>query len=175
MKYVIDACTLIYLTKIDMKEIFLDTFNVIITESVKAELLRDVDKFPDAKIIKKNIDKKKLASTKFEDVNKLESINLGQGELDTIRIALHQELIPITDDLQGIRYAKSKGQTPKTSEIIMLKLYETEMITLKDFIEKLQNLASIKSLSIEIVNFFIEQAQSLNRGKMNNMKGENQK
>ena len=49
------------------------------------------------------------------------------------------------------------------------------MITLKDFIEKLQNLATIKSLSIEIVNFFIEQAQSLNRGKMNNMKGENQK
>ena len=175
MKYVIDACSLIYLTKIGMKEIFLDSFNVIITESVKGELLRDVDKFPDAKIIKKNIDKKKLASTKFEGVNKLESINLGQGELDTIRIALHQELIPITDDLQGIRYAKSKGLKPKTNEIIMIKLLETEMINLKDFIEKLQNLATIKSLSIEIVNFFIEQAESLNRGKMNNMKGENQK
>ncbi len=122
MKYVIDACSLIYLTKIDLKEIFLSKFNVIITESVKTELLRDVDKFPDAKIIKKNIDKKKLTSTKIEDSNKMESINFGQGELDTIRIALQQDLIPITDDLQGIRYAKSKGLTPKTSEIIMLKL-----------------------------------------------------
>ena len=165
MKYVIDACSLIYLAKIDLKEIFLDSFNVIIAESVKEELLRDVDKFPDAKIIKKNIDKKKLASTKFEDSNKLESIHLGQGELDTVRIAFHQELIPITDDLQGIRYAKSKGLTPKTSEIIMLKLLETEMITLKEFTEKFQNLALIKSLSIGIVNFFIEQAQSLNKGK----------
>ena len=145
MKYVIDACSLIYLTKIGIKEIFLDTFNVIITESVKAELLRDVDKFPDAEIIKKNIDKKKLASTKFENLNKIKSINLGQGELDTVRIALNQDLIPITDDLQGIRYAKSKGLTPKTSEIIMLKLLETEMITLKDFIEKLHNLAEINS------------------------------
>lgn len=49
---------------------------------------------------------------------------------------MHQELIPITDDLQGIRYAKSKGLTPKTSEIIMLKLLESEMITLKEFTEK---------------------------------------
>ena len=165
MKYVIDACSLIYLAKIDLKEIFLDSFNVIIAESVKEELLRDADKFPDAKIIKKNIDKKKLASTKFENSNKLESIYLGQGELDTVRIALHQELIPITDDLQGIRYAKSKGLTPKTSEIIMLKLLELEMITLKEFTEKFQSLASIKSLSIGIVNFFIEQARFLNKGK----------
>ncbi len=170
MKYIIDACSLIYLTKIDLKEIFLAHFNVVIVESVKAELLRDVDKYPDAKIIKNNIDQKKLASSKFTNSNKLESINLGQGELDTVRIALHQELIPITDDLQGIRYAKSQGLTPKTSEIMLLKLFEAKKISFKEFTEKLHKLAAIKSLSIGIINFFMEQAKSLNREKKKNEK-----
>jgi hypothetical protein len=161
--YVVDACSLIYLTKIELKEEFLKLGQVYISQGVNSELLQDIDRFEDAKIIKRNIDRKKISLKILNDKTEQQNINLGVGEIETIRIAKKFNIIPITDDLQGINYGKTLGLKPLTSELILLKLLKKKLIDIEEFKNKFNKLAIIKSLSLDIVNFFIEQANKISQ------------
>ena len=54
-KFVSDACSLIYLTKIQLKEKLPLLGEIVVSLTVKNELLADDEKFREAKTLKKNI------------------------------------------------------------------------------------------------------------------------
>ncbi len=71
-KFVFDACSLIYLTKIQLKEKLPLLGEILVSLTVKNELLADVEKFREAKTLKKNINKKLIKENK----SKIEHIYL---------------------------------------------------------------------------------------------------
>jgi len=54
-KFVFDACSLIYLTKINLKEKLTKLGEVIVSQTVKNELVEEIDQFEDAKTLNRNI------------------------------------------------------------------------------------------------------------------------
>ena len=160
-KLFFDACSLIYLTKIKLKEKLPLLGEIIVSDAVKKELLRDSDKFEDAKILKANIDKKLINLTKMKIKNIFKNKSLGKGEKSTIEICLKNEGIFITDDHQALNFALGLGLETKTSEIILTDLLEKSIINHNQFTKNMSELARIKSLSPEIVEIFEEKAQNL--------------
>jgi hypothetical protein len=57
-KFIFDACSLIYLTKINLKEKLTKLGEVIVSQTVKNELIEEIDQFEDAKILNRNIENK---------------------------------------------------------------------------------------------------------------------
>jgi len=172
-KYVFDACSLIYLTKINVKEILPKLGEVIISSTVKNELIEDIEKFKDAKTLKKNIKKKIIKESNYKIKNLFSTKNLGKGEKETIEICLNNEGIPVTDDYQALNLAVSVGLQPKTSEIILIDLLKRSIIDYEKFNTLFGELAVIKVLKPEIVTFFIEKAKEIIKIKNNKSMEEN--
>ncbi len=160
-KLIFDACSLIYLTKIGIKEKLPLLGEVIVSRNVKAELLADIEKFTEAKILKKNIEKKIINESKAKLENLFSSKNLGIGEKETIEISVEVKGIPITDDHRAINFALSLGLKPKTSEVILLDLLSKEIIDYKEFGDYFKELAVIKMLKPEVLAFFKNKAKQI--------------
>ncbi len=158
---VFDACSLIYLTKIQMKEKLPQLGTVIVCKEVKNEIIVDTDKFSDAKILKTNIKKGiiKEMDLKLKQIPQL--TNLGKGEKETIEICLKKEYIPVTDDHQALNYAISCGLKPKTSETILLDFLRERIISFQEFHEIFKKLAIIKSLKADIITFINQKAENI--------------
>lgn len=159
--HVYDACALIYLTKIKVKEKLPLLGSVIISPTVKNELIAEIDRFSDAKLLKRNLDNKIIEETsvKLNDVKY--SRNLGKGENETIVICIRNGGIPVTDDHQAINYALNCGLKPKTSEIILLDLLKQNIIKYKEFQIIFKELARIKSLKHDVILFFKNKAEEI--------------
>jgi len=159
--YVYDACALIYLTKINVKKKLPLIGSIIVSPTVKNELIADIDRFSDAKILKHNIDNKMIEERKIKLNNVISSRTLGKGENETIMICVKNKGIPVTDDYQAINYALNCGLKPKTSELILLELLEKNIISHKEFQISFNELAHIKSLKPDIVLFFKNKAEEI--------------
>ncbi|KKL09157.1 hypothetical protein LCGC14_2568680, partial [marine sediment metagenome] len=127
-KYVFDACSLIYLTKINIKEMLPKLGDVIVSSTVKNELIEDIETFKDAKTLKKNIKKKIIKESDYKIKDLFSTKIMGKGEKDTIEICLKNEGIPVTDDHQALNLSISLGLQPKTSEIILTDLLRKSII-----------------------------------------------
>ena len=164
-KFVFDACSLIYLTKINIKEKLPKLGDIIVCSTVINELVEDINKFDDAKTLKKNIKKKIIKESDYKIKDLFSTKNLGKGEKDTIEICLKDEGVPITDDHKALNLALSVGLKPKTSEVILLDLLEKSIIDSKRFKKSLFDLAVIKALKPEILTFFSKKAEEIIRIK----------
>lgn len=159
--FVFDACSLIYLTKIKIKEKLPLLGNVIVSKTVRSELIADLDRFFEAKTLKKNLEKEMIKESKLILNDIFSSENLGKGERETIEICINSEGILVTDDHQAINYAFNLGLNPKTSEVILLDLFQLNIINYLEFKAYFKELAGIKSLKPEIVSFFKIKAKSI--------------
>jgi len=159
--YVYDACALIYLTKIKVKEKLPLLGSVLVSPIVKNELIADIDRFSDAKLLKKNLDNKLIEERKVKLNNVNFAKNLGKGENETIVICIRNEGIPVTDDSQAINYALNCGLKPKTSELILLELLKQQIISYEEFQTMFEELVHIKSLKHEVILFFKNKAEEI--------------
>ena len=163
MNFIIDACSLIYLTKISVKEDILKLGEINIAQSVKSELLVNAGAFLDAQIIQQNIQARKIHvisttipyPTKVVDWGEQESLNLCKQTKETL----------ICDDKRAINVAQAQSIRIQTSEMILLELFRLEMISYDKFEESFKKLARIKSLSAEIVEFFLLKAKHIRNSK----------
>ena len=162
--YNIDACSLIYLTKINFKERLLKNLKIIITNTVKCELLADLSKYQDAKIINSNIVAQKIEIKDIENVSTKLNF-LGKGEAESIENALRNKYPLICDDIQAIKYAKKQDLTVITTEIVLLNFLRSKWITDNEFSTFFHQLARIKSLNPEIIDYIKQKSEELpNKG-----------
>ncbi len=165
-KFVFDACSLIYLTKIQLKEKLPLLGEILVSLTVKNELLADVEKFREAKTLKKNINKKLIKENNSKIENIFSSKKLGKGEKETIEICLKVKGIPVIDDHKALNFALSLGLKPKTSEVIILDLFKQNIIDYQEFKLFFKELAVIKALKPEILSLFKNKAKEI----INNIK-----
>ncbi len=168
-KFIFDACSLIYLTKINLKEKLTKLGEVIVSQTVKNELIEEIDQFEDAKILNRNIENKKIKESSYKLKNIFTtSKNLGQGEKDTIEISLKDGCILVTDDHKALNLALSIGLKPKTSEVILLDLLKKSVIDYESFTKSFDELALIKVLKPEVVKFFYKKAKEIIKNNIKN-------
>ena len=166
-KIFLDACSLIYLTKIQIKRRLPQLGEVFIGPSVKNEVIAEFEEYPNAQTIRENIEKNIIKELK-KRVEKLPELsNLGIGEMETIELCLQETGIFVTDDHQALNYAISRGLKPKTSEVILLDFLTEDIIELQEFKTLFKKLALIKSLKPEIVEFFIQKANEIKKKEKN--------
>lgn len=152
--YIFDACSMIYLTKIQVKENLPNLGNITISTKVKNELIDSIEKYPDANTIKNNLNKKLIQVAEIKGISLPNSLRLGQGELETIEICKNLNYILVCDDKKAYNYAKVRGLKPITSEIILLQLVQKKIISLNEFEKKFDDLANLKVLKQDVVNYF---------------------
>ncbi|MFO8020137.1 MAG: hypothetical protein R6U96_16050 [Promethearchaeia archaeon] len=152
----------------NLKEKLPSLGEIIISETVKDELLEDLEKFEDAKILKENIENQTINLSKIKPKNIFKNENLGKGEKETVEICIENEGIPITDDHQALNFSLSFGLKPKTSEVILLDLFNESVIDFNHFMKSLRELWRIKSLSPEIVSLFKEKAYKIKKQRRKN-------
>jgi predicted nucleic acid-binding protein len=151
--YIFDSSSLIYLTKIQVKELLPNLGLINISPIVKIELINSPDKYPDAKILNQNVEHKIIHEIKEDKIRLPLNENLGSGELETIELSIKRNGIPVIDDKQAFNYARGRGLKPITSEIILISLVQQGVISKPEFEIKLNKLASIKSLKLDVVAF----------------------
>ncbi|MHA1230111.1 MAG: hypothetical protein ACTSRP_05365 [Candidatus Helarchaeota archaeon] len=157
-KIILDACSLIYLTKISIKEVLLDNFKaVIIPNYVKKEVLYDTNLYKEAKIIEQNINNKKI---KVKDIKiEITSKNLGKGELEAIELAIIENSLLITDDKLALTKCLLKNVSVKTSEVLLIDLLKRKIISYDEFKCKLNELNKIKTLKPDIFQFILKEGE----------------
>ena len=161
VNYLFDACSMIYMAKIGVKEKLPSLGSIKVSPIVKSELLQDQDKFDDAKLVKTNLDKTILLKSDTE-IKILPSISsLGNGELESIQICNKTGELFITDDHTALNYALRQGVTTKTSEAILLELLKQSIINRTEFDDYFRKLINIKSLKQDIIDFVNEKANNI--------------
>jgi len=160
-KLVFDACSLIYLTKIEIKSKLPLLGEILVSRTVIKESTTEEEKFKEAKTIKNNLEREKIKESKIKIKNIFSTENLGRGEKEVIEICSKSTHIPVTDDQKAFNFALSLGLTPKTSEIILLDLLNENIITYEEFNNYFKKLAKIKLLKPEIINFFRKKAKTI--------------
>jgi predicted nucleic acid-binding protein len=154
-----DTCSLIYLTKIKVKELLPNLGGVNVCGTVKHELLKDENKYPDAAILRNNIENRGInVQANVQPVAASQGASLGAGELETIEYCRKNGAIPVCDDRQAVNHALGLGLKPKTSEIILLDLLEQDIINDAEFNERFDDLSSIKQLKAPIITYFKKKA-----------------
>ena len=159
--YLFDACSMIYMAKIGVKETLPALGSIKLSPMVKNELLEDEDKFSDAKLVKKNLDKKILLKSETEVKNLPAISSLGKGELESIQICLKTHELFITDDHTALNYALRQGITTTTSEAILLELLKQSIINRTGFDEYFKKLIIMKSLKQDIIDFINAKADNI--------------
>ena len=160
-KFVFDTCSLIYLTKIQIKEKLHLIGNIVVSQTVKNELIEDLDLFSDAKKLKLNLDKSIIKESKLKLDDMFSSENLGKGERESIELCIKSKGTLITDDHKALNYALNLGLRPKTSEVILLDFLQQGIINYTEFKAFFKELAIIKALKLEIISFFKNKAKNI--------------
>jgi predicted nucleic acid-binding protein len=166
--FIYDACSLIYLTKINVKEKLVQLGLVNVSPIVKSELISEKEKYSDAKVLKENLDKKIIEEMKLERGKSIFSKDVGKGEDESIQLCLQIDATLVTDDHHAVNKALNAGLKPKTSEIILIDLLKKGIISYEDFKKYFREIAQIKVLKPEIVLFFTDKAMEIVK---NNLKG----
>jgi len=164
-KMIFDACSIVYITKLDMKEMLPKLGANMIGAIVKSEVIAERDKFPDAKKIESNLYNKILKEFKPINEDLPQIINLGEGEKESIEICLKENATFITDDHHALNYAISRGLKVKTTEVLLLDFLQEGIIDIKEFETQFKKLALIKSLKTNVIDFFMDKAHQIKKNK----------
>ncbi len=135
MKVVMDADCLIKLTKSKLKELVCDNFSVVIPHTVKKEVIGNATKYPDASIIRDNLERNLLTVSK-------ELPSSGKGEDEALMIYNHGKFHAICSDdkrfIKRLRFLNIPYITPSVFITILLKIGK---LTIKEANEKIDSLS----------------------------------
>lgn len=161
--FVYDACSLIYLAKLNVKEKLVYLGSVYVSQIVMNELVSEKEKYSDAKMLQENLEKNLIEEMKLKQGKSIFSTNLGKGEDESIQLCLQFDAILVTDDHHAVNTALHAGLKPKTSEIILIDLLKEKIISYEDFQNYFRKLAQIKLLKPEVVLFFMDKAMEIDK------------
>ena len=167
MKLIIaDASSLILLARVDLMEILLEEFRVVIPEAVYEECVNEetLKRFPDALAIQQWVQDKKLEVRKA-NLRKAEFVHLmSQGEREALALSLeHSESTLLCDDGKAIKIARYLKKPFIISPLVVLDLYKLEKIayeTAKKAIEKLSIIGRYLPNLIADVFLMLESAKT---------------
>lgn len=142
----LDADSLIKLTKADMKEIIVKNFEVIIPYKVKVETVDEGKGKPDSILIRKNIENKKLKVMSTNQKNErveteIQELNLKGGEEDLYRLSTQiKHDILSSDDQKFLKILQEIGKKAVTPASLIVLLYIKKKITQEKANKLLTNL-----------------------------------
>ena len=161
--FIYDACSLIYLTKLNVKEKLVHLGTVYVSPIVKSELISEKQKYSDAKMLQDNFNRNVIKEVKLKGGKSIFSKNVGKGEDESIQLCLQLDGILVTDDHHAVTMALYAGLKPKTSEIILIELLKEGIVNYEDFQNYFRKLAQIKLLKPEVVLFFMDKANEIDK------------
>ena len=154
---VLDASTLILITKIELLDAFLASVHqqVVVPREVARECC-SAKKTLDALMIQKALDEsriKVLAVKNNRLIAKLSSdFSLGKGEAETIALAMKERAALIgVDDKNGINACKLLGIGFTTALGILIRSYEKGLIQRSGAVAKLDSLAAYGRYQVSII------------------------
>lgn len=135
MKLIMDSDCLIKLTKAKLKELVCNNFSIIIPQIVKNEVIDNAVGFPDAEVIKGNLDKGLITTASKKQA-------IGKGEDAALKLYKDGGFDAICSDdkrfIKKLRYFNIPFITPSVFIGILLK---KKKLTLKDARKKLDILS----------------------------------
>jgi len=135
MKLLMDADCLIKLTKSNLKELVCECFSIIIPQNVQEEVIKNTEEYPDATIIKENIEKNLLV------VNR--QICSSQKGEDAVFTLFKQEKYDAicSDDKRFIKRLRLFNIPYITPSVFIAILLKNGKLTLKEAYQKLNSLS----------------------------------
>lgn len=166
---VVDASSLILLTRVDLMAMVLEEFQVMVPERVYEECVNQgtLRRFPDALAIQQWTHDKKLEIRKV-DVRKHKFLHkVNQGEQEAIALSLEvPESVLLTDDGNAVKIARYLKKAFIISPLVVLDLYRLEKIpyeTARKSIEKLSIVGRYLPNIIADVFLMLDSAKSEKR------------
>jgi len=161
---IFDSSTLILLTRIDVLDLFLSSFEgtVIILEKVRLEVTRS-DK-EDAESINRHIKDKKIGVVKVKNValvkRFMDDFSIDAGEAEVLTLAGEKKAgIVATDDRNAIRACKLLKLEFVTALSFLIRAVEKGVLSKDEGIVKLKKLQSIGRYSKQILDDAAQQIQ----------------
>ncbi|MHA1520458.1 MAG: hypothetical protein ACTSRK_09770 [Promethearchaeota archaeon] len=164
----IDASSLIYSIKMDFLEIIERLYgDLIITPEIYKEVVKKGMERgkPDAFILKKRIEQKKISIHQIEGI--LPDFHLGKGETEIIHEALNEKVTALIDDKKARVIGSKLGLNVKNIPFILIEGLLTKQIKLDDFDIFFQKWILIASPSQDHI-YFINQIKNTIVGEKNN-------
>lgn len=135
MKLIMDSDCLIKLTKAKLKELVCNNFSVIIPQIVKKEVIDNAVGFPDAELIKENLNKGLITLARQKPATI-------KGEDAVLKLFKDRDFDAICSDdkrfIKKLRYFNIPFITPSVFIVILIK---KKKLTLKDARKKLDTLS----------------------------------
>lgn len=140
MKFIMDADCLIKLTKAHLKELVCRSFNIVLPEQVKREVVDAGSDHPDAAVIQENI-RRKIVSVEPEARKKH-----GKGEEGALALFRQSEYDAIcTDDRKFVRRLRIMEVPYVTPAILVLLLVKHRALPVSQALKRLEALAPFVS------------------------------
>ncbi len=152
--FVVDTSVLFYLQRIGLLKPFVETYRVIIPNSVGKEVIAGECKG----------DREEIQS--YIEAGRIEVVNLQvpeprKGEDDVIKIAIEKEIMPIFDDKRAIIWVIRNGVKFTSSPMIPVMLYlrgRIDFVTSAKKVEEILNLGyygrDVKNFMKMVINLF---------------------
>ena len=161
---IFDSSTLILLTRIDVLDLFLSSFEgtVIIPEKVRLEVTRS-DK-EDAESINRHIEDKKIGVVKVKNValvkRLMDDFSIDAAEAEALTLAGEKKASTVaTDDRNAIRACKLLKLEFVTAVSFLIRAVEKGVLSKDEGIVKLKKLQSIGRYSKQILEDAAQQIQ----------------
>ena len=148
MRLLLDACSLIFLAKADLLDVAYQTYDsLMITQVIYNEAVEKGKRahHPDAFILEKWTQSKRITIIDFSHDKIVGNLNLGSGEVSLISYALQssEPLVLCIDDLKARRIAANLGVEVISTEFILFEALKKRIITLEEFEERLTRLGRV--------------------------------
>lgn len=151
-----DTVVLIHLAKLGILEKTCDLFKqVYIPKLVEQEAIKE-NKYPDAKLIQEAISTKKIIVKKIINdklIKKANSYNIQKGEAEVVALYWQENADLIATDDNNVRKKRLMlNLNIIGTPLILLKLYQKNIITKKDYLIKIIELSKIGWFSSTIID-----------------------
>ena len=151
---VVDSSTLILLAKCSLLQTFCSLFDVVVPESVYAEVASEdlLKNYPDAALIAELQKKGAINIKRLENDDRLIlPLSLHEGEGDALLLALKLGKLFATDDGKAIKAARFLKIPFIVTPKIVAELYKLQKISFRKGHESLKKLGTIGRYSPEII------------------------
>lgn len=154
---IFDSSTLILLARIDLLEIFIQSFHdtVLIPEKVRIRIY--YEEREETPLLNKFIENKKIKVSKVRNsklVKKLmEDFAIGAGKAEVLALTIQEKAnIIATDDRNAIRACKLLQLNFTTAIAILVRAFEKKLIDREEALIKLDKLENIARYKLSIIN-----------------------
>jgi hypothetical protein len=164
MRWILDACTLIYLAKANLFDRFmqLSSMDVVIDSSVYEEAVRDGKDlhYPDAVLIEAALAKHNIAAISIDVKPHLEKFK-DNGETSSYILASSDGVCVTTDKKARAKF-KGFGVPALKLDQYFFQSFETGTVTASEFLDIVKRLESINAIDTKLVIFYQDLVQGMN-------------